>query len=204
MQYFKTIFLDEVEDFLDSLDFKSQKKVVYNVRMAEQTNDPELFKKLNNDIWEFRTKYLGKQIRLLAFWDKTNDTETLVLATSGFIKKTQKTPKNEIDRAERIRKQYFEEKEQEQINQGLSTAEISDKEAAKKLLDLVPLEWIKRIPFFVRGHATTKTVERVAKQYPELYAVAKRQGDLPEKEREELRKIMTAIFEEKMNKHKIK
>ena len=49
----------------------------------------------------------------------------------------------------------FTEKEQEQINQGLSTAEISDKEAAKKLLALVPQEWIKRIPFFVRGHATT-------------------------------------------------
>ena len=91
----------------------------------------------------------------------------------------------------------FTEKEQEQIKQGLSTAELSDKEAAKKLLALVPQEWIKRIPFLVRGHATTKTVERVAKQYPELYAVAKRQG-------EELRKIMTAIFEEKMNKHKIK
>ena len=50
----------------------------------------------------------------------------------------------------------------------------------------------------------TKTVERVAKQYPELYAVAKRQGDIPEKEGQELRKIMTSIFEEKMNKHKIK
>ena len=50
---------------------------------------------------------------------------------------------------------------------------------------------------------TTKTVERVAKQYPELYA-AKRQGDIPEKESEELRKIMTGIFEEKMNRHKIK
>ena len=98
----------------------------------------------------------------------------------------------------------FTEKEQEQIEKGLSTAEISDKEAAKKLLALVPQEWIKRIPFFVRGHATTKTVECVAKQYPELYAVAKRQGDLPEKEGQELRKIMTAIFEEKMNKHKIK
>ena len=98
----------------------------------------------------------------------------------------------------------FTEKEQEQINKGLSTAEISDKEAAKKLLALVPQEWIKRIPFFVRGHATTKTVERVAKQYPALYAVAKRQGDLPEKEGQELRKIMTGIFEEKMNKHKIK
>lgn len=98
----------------------------------------------------------------------------------------------------------FTEQEQKQIEKGLSTAEISDKEAAKKLLDLVPQEWIKRIPFFVRSHATTKTVERVVKQYPELYAVAKRQGDLPEKEREELRKIMTDIFEEKMNKHKIK
>ena len=96
------------------------------------------------------------------------------------------------------------EQEQKQIEKGLSTAEISDKEAAKKLLALVPQEWIKRIPLFVRGHATTKTVERVAKQYPELYAVAKRQGDLPEKEGQELRKIMTAIFEEKMNKHKIK
>ena len=98
----------------------------------------------------------------------------------------------------------FTEQEQKQIEKGLSTAEISDKEAAKKLLALVPQEWIKRIPFFVRGHATTKTVERVAKQYPELYAIAKRQGDLPEKKREELRKIMTGIFEEKMNKHKIK
>ena len=98
----------------------------------------------------------------------------------------------------------FTEQEQKQIEKGLSTAEISDKEAAKKLLALVPQEWIKRIPFFVRSHATAKTVERVAKQYPELYAVAKRQGDLPEKEREVLRKIMTDIFEEKMNKHKIK
>ena len=98
----------------------------------------------------------------------------------------------------------FTEKEQEQINQGLSTAEISDKEAAKKILELVPQEWIKRIPFFVRGHATTKTVERVAKQYPQLYAAAKQQGELPDKEREELRVIMISIFEEKMNKHKIK
>ena len=98
----------------------------------------------------------------------------------------------------------FTEQEQKQIEKGLSTAEISDKEAAKKLLALVPQEWIKRIPFFVRGHATTKTVERVAMRYPALYTVAKRQGNLPEKEREELRVIMTEVFEEKMNKHKIK
>ena len=50
----------------------------------------------------------------------------------------------------------------------------------------------------------TKQFEGLNGRYPELYAVAKRQGDLPEKEREELRVIMTEVFEEKMNKHKIK
>ena len=97
----------------------------------------------------------------------------------------------------------FTEIEQKQIKEGLSTAEISDKEAADKILALVPEEWIKKIPF-VRKHATTKTIERIANQFPELYAVAKQSGELPEKEREELRKIITGIFEEKMNKHKIK
>lgn len=95
---------------MQTLDKKSRQKVMFNIRVAEQTNDPELFKKLNNNIWEFRTKYLGRQIRILAFWDKTKRTETLVLATNGFIKKTSKTPQNEIERAERIRNRYFSDK----------------------------------------------------------------------------------------------
>ncbi|MCI2153633.1 hypothetical protein FYJ51_03725 [Erysipelotrichaceae bacterium Oil+RF-744-GAM-WT-6] len=98
----------------------------------------------------------------------------------------------------------FTEKEQKEIQAGLSTAEISDKEAADKILALVPEEWIRKIPFFVRKHATTKTIERIAAQYPELYAVAKKPGELPEKEREELRKIITDIFQEKMKKHNIR
>ena len=64
----------------------------------------------------------------------------------------------------------FTEKEQKEVREGLSTAEISDKEAADKILALVPEEWIKKIPFFVRKHATTKTIERIANQYPDLYA----------------------------------
>ncbi|MDU2599709.1 hypothetical protein [Anaerococcus sp.] len=98
----------------------------------------------------------------------------------------------------------FSENEQKQINKGLSTAEVSDKQAADKILALVPEGWIEKIPFFVRKHSTTKTIERIAEQYPELYAVAKREGELPEKEREELRKIITDIFSEKMEKHNIK
>lgn len=111
MQFFEAIFLEEVDKFLETLDFKSKNTVIFNIRVAEQTNDPKLFKKLNEEIWEFRTKYLGKQIRLLAFWDKNNKENTLVFATNGFIKKTQKTPTHEIEKAERIRKIYFEEKE---------------------------------------------------------------------------------------------
>ena len=103
-----------------------------------------------------------------------------------------------------MKKEDFTEKEQAEIDKGLSTAEITDKEAGDKILALVPDEWIKKIPFFVRKHSTTKTIERIAKQYPELYAIAKREGELPEKEKGELQKIITDIFKEKMAKHNIK
>jgi len=47
---------------------------------------------------------------LLAFWDRTENKETLVIATHGFIKKVDKVPAKEIERAENLRKKYFEEK----------------------------------------------------------------------------------------------
>ena len=99
MRFFETKFLEEVDEFISQLDHKIIKKIFYNIDLAEQTNDPKLFKKLQNDIWEFRTKFAGLQIRLLAFWDKADNKETLVIATHGFIKKVEKIPANEIDRA---------------------------------------------------------------------------------------------------------
>jgi phage-related protein len=110
MHFFHTIFLEEVDKFIAGLDIKTVKKVFYNIDLAEQTNDPKLLKKLQEDIWEFRTKYTGIQIRVLAFWDKTDGQETLVIATHGFIKKVNKVPKNEIERAMKIRMKYFENK----------------------------------------------------------------------------------------------
>lgn len=107
MKYFETKFMEEVNEFIAKLDTKTIKKIFYNIDLAEHTNDPKLFKKLQNDIWEFRTKYGGVQIRLLAFWDKSNNKETLVIATHGFIKKVDKVPANEIERAERLRDKYF-------------------------------------------------------------------------------------------------
>jgi phage-related protein len=110
MQYFETRFLEEANKFIAELDLKAARKLFYNIDLAEQTNDPKLFKKLKQDIWEFRTHYAGLQIRLLAFWDKTNGKQTLVMATHGFIKKVDKVPANEIDRAVKIREKYFDNK----------------------------------------------------------------------------------------------
>jgi len=87
MRYFETKFLDEADEFIAKLDHKTARKIIYNIDLAEQTNDPRLFKKLQNDIWELRTKYAGLQIRLLAFWDKTDNKEIFVIATHGFVKK---------------------------------------------------------------------------------------------------------------------
>jgi len=111
MRYFKTEFLNEAKKFLKTLRPKIVKKVFYNIDLAEQTNDPRLFKKLKNEIWEFRTEYAGLQVRLLAFWDKTDNKETLVIATHGFIKKVDRVPANEIERAVRLKDKYFELKE---------------------------------------------------------------------------------------------
>ena len=42
--------------------------------------------------------------------DKPNFTNAIVIATHGIIKKTQKTPQREIEKAERIRNEYIEER----------------------------------------------------------------------------------------------
>ena len=109
MEYFNVEFLEECKDFFDELNLKTQKKIFYNIDKATQTLDPELFKKLTSNIWEFRSLINKTCYRLLSFWDKTDNKNTLVICTHGFIKKTQKTPQSEIDKAERIMKLYFQE-----------------------------------------------------------------------------------------------
>lgn len=110
MKYFSTKFLKEANEFIASLDAKAARKIIYNIDLAEQTNDIRLFKKLKDDIWEFRIRYSGNQIRLLAFWDKSDKVETLVIATHGFIKKVDKVPEKEILRALNLRSKYFDSK----------------------------------------------------------------------------------------------
>jgi phage-related protein len=107
---FKVDFLVEVIEFLDRLDEKTRDKILFNIDKAKNTADTDLFKKLTTDIWEFRTLFNKMQYRLFAFWDKTDKVVTVVIATHGIIKKTQKTPKKEIEKAIELMKKYFNEK----------------------------------------------------------------------------------------------
>lgn len=108
---FNVILHIEAQEFLASLDVKTRDKIFKTFDRASLLLDPEAFKKLaNTDIWEFRTLFNKKKYRVLAFWDKSEPVDTLVIATHGFIKKTQKTPQKEINKAVTIRDSYFKNK----------------------------------------------------------------------------------------------
>lgn len=109
---FQVQFLEDAAEFLDNLDEKAREKIYYNIQKARFSNDKELFKKLKGEIWEFRTLFNKNHYRLFAFWDKTGRDETVVISTHGIIKKTEKTPPGEIEKAENLRKLYFELKNQ--------------------------------------------------------------------------------------------
>lgn len=103
-------YLEEAEFFLDSLPIKAYRKIAFNVgKIRDGFADSEIFKKLEGtEIWEIRTLYDGLAYRLFAFWDTRR--ETLIVATHGIVKKTDKTPRNEIAKAERMRKDYFNDR----------------------------------------------------------------------------------------------
>jgi len=103
---FDVLFLEEAKAFLDSIDAKAREKIIYNIWKARVSNDKELFKKLNDEIWEFRTLYNKTYYRLFAFWDKQSRNQVLVICTNGLIKKTSKIPKGEMEKADKWRKSY--------------------------------------------------------------------------------------------------
>ncbi|MEE1175258.1 MAG: type II toxin-antitoxin system RelE/ParE family toxin [Paludibacteraceae bacterium] len=105
--HFNVLYSEETIEFLKELPIKAKQKVLYNIEKCMNGYvDDELFKKLeNSNIWEFRTFYNSIAYRLFSFWDI--NTNSLVIVTHGIIKKSQKTPKKEIEKAERLRLEYF-------------------------------------------------------------------------------------------------
>ena len=110
-------YLDEAQSYIDEMPEKARKKMLHNVSLVSiGVIDDQIFKKLgNSEIWEFRAEYESNQYRLLSFWDKTK--KSIIVATHGFDKKTQKTPVNEIKHAKQIREEYYKTIEQDENHQ---------------------------------------------------------------------------------------
>lgn len=68
---FKIELLEAAEEFLAKLNEKARYKIIYNLRKSQVVKNSEIFKKLNSNVWEFRTLYNRTYYRLFAFWDKT-------------------------------------------------------------------------------------------------------------------------------------
>lgn len=111
MELFEIAFLPEALDFLSEIPIKAKDKILFNMAMAKSKKDSKLFKPLQDGIWYFRAQYFGNHYRFFAFWDKTNKTNTLVIATHGIIKKSDKPEKSEILKAKVIKDKYFESKQ---------------------------------------------------------------------------------------------
>jgi len=103
---YKTYFID----FYKSQDFKVQEKIEYVLDLVrfEKQVPLKFFKYLENTngIYEIRIITTFKSIRILCFFDQGD----LIVLTNCFIKKSQKTPRKEIKMAEKLKKEYINEK----------------------------------------------------------------------------------------------
>ncbi|MFO0792733.1 MAG: type II toxin-antitoxin system RelE/ParE family toxin [Candidatus Brocadiaceae bacterium] len=99
-----------IKDFLDPLPGKVVQKITWVLSLLEDFNivPSSYFKKLagTEEIWECRIKFGANAYRILCFFDNNS----VVVLTHGFMKKSQKTPKHEIEKAEAYRRNFLKRK----------------------------------------------------------------------------------------------
>ena len=106
IEYYENYYLE----FFESLKPEVQKKFNWTLGLiATLDRIPEkYFKHMTNleGIYEVRVEYASNIFRVFSFFDKGN----LVILVNGFQKKTQKTPKKELELAEKLKREYLEKK----------------------------------------------------------------------------------------------
>jgi phage-related protein len=95
------------QEFLDSLPDKVARKVVWVLKLIQDLEmiPSTYFKKLEaaEDLWECRVQLGSNAYRFLAFFSENS----VIVLTHGFSKKSQKTPRHEIERAEAYKKDFM-------------------------------------------------------------------------------------------------
>jgi len=94
---------------MQTLGEKERLKMKYIVSLLE-TGDrmPVKFLKFIRDgVYELRMEYKSNIYRLFLIFDEGN----VIILFNGFQKKTQKTPESEIEKALKLKKEYYEQKQ---------------------------------------------------------------------------------------------
>ncbi|MCM1092365.1 MAG: type II toxin-antitoxin system RelE/ParE family toxin [Lachnospiraceae bacterium] len=93
---------------MEKLSEKEQMKIRRALLLFSDTEriPAHFIKYIEDDIYEFRVSYGNNEFRIFFIYDG----ERLVILFNAFRKKTQKTPRSEITRAKRLKKEYYEDK----------------------------------------------------------------------------------------------
>lgn len=105
--YFRNYYLD----FFNSLDHEVKKKFNWTLKLIATVErvPVKYFKHIENSsgLYEVRVEYGGNIFRVFSFFDK----DKMVILINGFQKKSQQTPQKEIEKAEKLKRQYYDEKD---------------------------------------------------------------------------------------------
>lgn len=95
-------------DFIQSIREEEARKVFYVIDMLKMQDrvSEKFVKHLEDGIFELRAEYNGNIFRVFFIFDEGN----IVLLMNGFQKKSQKTPRKELDLAKKLKKEYYDEK----------------------------------------------------------------------------------------------
>ena len=104
------VYGNEFWDFYYSQKTDIQVKIDWTIGLVRSLRmiPEKFFKHLEgtDGLFEIRVKVGSDIFRIFCFFDEGN----LVILLNGFQKKTDKTPKNEIEKAERLKQKYYEDK----------------------------------------------------------------------------------------------
>lgn len=94
--------------FIDALKEEEARKIFYVLDMLKMHErlSTRFVKHIEDGIFELRAEHNGNIFRVFFIFDEGN----VVLLFNGFQKKTQKTPRKEIEQAKRLKNEYYAEK----------------------------------------------------------------------------------------------
>ena len=105
------VYKDYFQEFFVKQSEKVKEKIIWTFTLIEEIQRvPKSFLKYidNTDgLFEIRVQFGNNIFRIFCFFDQGK----IVVLANGFQKKTQKTPKKEIEKALKIKKQYENEKQ---------------------------------------------------------------------------------------------